>query len=179
MNNQPPSSWPNSWPTSSVNSVRLIHIPEGTRFGKLTVIKRAANIGKNRSILCSCDCGGFRVVQARYLRLEKIKSCGCLKTAGSMTKDGRKKTNHPLYQVWMNMLRKTTNKKHQNYSTCGALGIRVCERWLTFENFLEDMGERPPNTMLCRIKLSEDYTPENTKWLTAMQRRAVHKEQEQ
>lgn len=167
---QPPSTWPNAWPHSTA-SVQLIDISEGTRFGKLTVIKRAANIGKNRSFLCECDCGKFRVVQARYLRLDKIKSCGCAK--GKTTQDGHKLSKHPLYQVWKNMTQRTTNNRHSGYAGCGALGVKVCEKWRnSFENFLADMSPRPPNTMLCRLRQGEDYTPENTVWLTAMARRA-------
>jgi len=175
MNAQtPPSSWPNKWqhPTTKpyTAEVQLIHIPPGTRFGKLTVIKRGENIGKNRSLLVECDCGTFKTVQARYLRSGTTTSCGCARTN---TANSGIKSSHPLYQIWKNMHGRCYNRKHGGYSGCGGLGIKVCERWHNFAVFISDMGERPPKTQLVRVKPMQDYTPENTRWLTPMKKRAV------
>ena len=44
------------------------------------------------------------------------------------------------------------------------VGVTICERWQKFENFLEDMGERPPGMTLERQKSLGNYTPDNCIW---------------
>ena len=49
----------------------------GQRFGKLTVIGPAENIGKRTAWLCRCDCGRDTVVRTLHLRNGHVTSCGC------------------------------------------------------------------------------------------------------
>ena len=60
----------------------------------------------------------------------------------------------------------TTNNDYRHY---GGRGIRICKRWDVFENFLADMGNRPPETTLDRINNDGDYTPSNCRWATRKQ----------
>ena len=49
----------------------------GQRFGKLTVISPAENVGSRTAWLCRCDCGNETVVTTARLRGGHRTSCGC------------------------------------------------------------------------------------------------------
>jgi hypothetical protein len=78
---------------------------------------------------------------------------------------GRSRT--PIHRVWSTMVERCTSPKSKKWPLYGGRGIRVCERWLTFENFLADMGERPSaGHTLDRIDTDGHYEPGNVRWAT-------------
>lgn len=52
----------------------------GQKFGKLTVLSPAENIGSRTAWLCRCECGRETVVKTYHLRSGHSKSCGCTKS---------------------------------------------------------------------------------------------------
>lgn len=74
------------------------------------------------------------------------------------------------YGIWSNMLYRCNNPNCPIYKNYGAKGTKVCERWGSFELFIEDMGNRPSVLhSIDRIDVLGDYEPSNCRWATKKQ----------
>lgn len=58
-----------------------------------------------------------------------------------------------------------------SYKNYGAKGVKVCDRWRDFANFLEDMGERPEGCTLGRTSDKGNYEPGNVSWQTKQEQK--------
>lgn len=138
----------------------------GDRFSLLTVAALISH-SKNPKALCYCKCGGVCVRQRGGLRNGRSTHCGCRKIARLSELNSRHgMTGTAIYSTWCNMLDRCRNPKNHQFNDYGGRGISVCNRWMTFENFYADMGDRPPGLLLERINNDLGYKPSNCKWAT-------------
>ena len=113
-----------------------------------------------RHVECICECGKIFVTQVSNAR--RAVSCGCLNPKNS----SHKMTKTSTYKTWHSMRSRCLNKKHKRYNSYGGRGITICDRWEKFENFLEDMGNKPDGLSLDRINNDGNYCKDNCKWST-------------
>jgi hypothetical protein len=74
---------------------------------------------------------------------------------------------HPMHYIWRSMLARCNNPNCKSYKYYGGRGIKVSNRWMYYQNFLEDMKERPSkNHSLERIDTNKNYTLSNCRWAT-------------
>ncbi len=133
------------------------------RFGRLTVFR---HVGSSRWE-CLCDCGNFKIVTTSHLKDGCTSSCGCYFNELHF-KHGKSNTRE--HQIWTAMKQRCLNSHNSGYKNYGGKGISVCNKWLTFEGFWEDMQDGYSNNLSIERKdNSKGYCKDNCKWATMLE----------
>jgi len=143
---------------------------------RLTVLSIVREKGKYPMVVCMCSCGNVKTLRLEDVTRGGTKSCGCL-ASEMATQKGIASTKHgyarhfkhrnSTWRAWESMRGRCNNSKAQYFKHYGGRGIKVSEDWDTFESFLRDMGERPPNKSLDRIDVNGNYEKSNCRWADA------------
>lgn len=89
------------------------------------------------------------------------------KTVHGFTKQGKL---HPIYQCWHGIKRRCLDPNRNDYPYYGGRGITICQRWMSFENFRDDMYPSwKPGLTIERRNNNGSYCPDNCYWATRKQ----------
>lgn len=143
----------------------------GQKFGRLLVIERCGySSDRHITWTCKCDCGNTKEIIGKCIKSGAIRSCGCISREKSKTLNlSHGMSNTKEYTTWVSMINRCYDKNRESWIHYGGRGIIVCDSWRNFENFYEDMGDRPEGTTLDRINVNGNYCKENCRWATILE----------
>lgn len=139
----------------------------GKTFGSWSVTGKTKNEIRNEWYYdCICKCGTTKKISGHHLKSGSTTKCHkCrVKTHGMSYTD--------TFKIWTGILRRCKNPNFKAYPRYGGRGISICDRWLVFQNFLQDMGKRPYGLQIDRIDNDGNYEPGNCRWVTPRENNA-------
>lgn len=141
------------------------HYMRGRKHGDPNYVVRDTRV--DRTIICSVDGCSSTIHNNRGLCLSHYMKW--FRHGDALFVPKRRGYNHPMYKAWISMKQRCDNPKLPSWDRYGGRGITYDPRWSVFENFLNDMGERPKGKTLDRKDNDGNYTKDNCRWATAKQ----------
>ncbi len=140
----------------------------GHTYGRLFVFAEAppsfAGGNPRRRSWVRCRCGNELIAHNSHLTGGHTTSCGCF-FRERLVKHALSRSR--IYKIRQGMIQRCTNPKGEQFYLYGGRGITVCDRWmLSFEAFLDDMGQGKRGWTLERVNNDGNYEPGNCVWAT-------------
>lgn len=141
----------------------------GDKVGIMSVECIEELLGGGQRLTLRCACGNVRLNTSARLRVHQPNSCGCL-VRKKVRSDWHGQILSPEYGIRQRMKARCLRETSPDFKRYGGRGITVCDRWLSFVNFMDDMGRRPSRLYsLDREDNDKGYSPDNCRWATKVQ----------
>lgn len=102
----------------------------------------------------------------------RAQAAAAPKTDGDLLERRMGMTGTPTWKSWRAMVQRCTDTGHKHFDRYGGRGIAVCEKWMEFSGFYEDMGDRPAGMSIERADGNRGYEPGNCVWATPVEQNA-------
>lgn len=148
-----------------------INYEVGTTIGTCIYIKEVTSSSNYRTALFKCSCGKEFKCRIDKIKRQEVRSCGCLRDEKIKQQGHKNKTHgqsyHPIFSIWAGMVHRCQDINNIGYSLYGGRGIKVCDRWLDINNFIEDMYPTYIKGLeIDRIDNDGNYELSNCRWIT-------------